>query len=326
MTPSSSCETPSAPSVAAVRVGAGAAQSSNHSEKARLRALAAMLASALLFAVMGASAKWATRMAHGLPTIPAPELAVFRYACGLALLGALRWSRGVDLLGSDRRGLLWRGVYGGLASTCFFYGLELTSLTNATLLNYTFVIWALLMAVFALGERLGTRGVFAVCAALVGVAQVTRPEVGHIRVGDLIALFSGVMAGAAVVQIRRLRQGESAYAVFFYFNLIGVPISLATAPFSPTPFVVPALAQVPLLLVIGLTSFGGQLLMTYGYRELTAAQGSLITLTTVLYAAVLAWLFFHDPLTPQTLFGGLLILVSAAVMALSTKKSLPLEE
>ena len=227
------------------------------------------------------------------------------------------------LLGRDRMGLLWRGMFGGIASTCFFLGIEHTSLTHATLLNYTFVIWGPLFAVFSLNEALGRRGVFAMLLAVAGVLLVTNPlaskaHTGATSLGDAIALFSGVMAGASIVQIRRLRQGESSFAIFFYFNLLGLPTALLVLWCTHTAFVIPSLAQLPMLIAIGATSVSAQLLMTHGYREMTAAQGSLINLTSILFTALLAYMLFHDPFTWPTLIGGLLILVSATTLCFRT--------
>jgi len=274
-----------------------------------------MFASALCFALMSACTKWAARSNPDVPSLAAGELAFFRFACGLGFLLLIAFVAGKNLLGDDRRGLCWRGLFGGIASTSFFLGIQYTTLTHATLLNYTFVVWGPLLAVFSLGERLGRRGLLALLIALCGVLLVIRPEGGGLRFGDLIALFSGVMAGAAIVQIRRLRQGESSWAIFFYFNLCGLPIALASLPFAKERFVLPVWQQLPVLLAIGATSISGQLLMTYGLRELTAAQGSLITLTATLYTALLGFLIFNDPLTPATLLGGALILAGATSIA-----------
>src|SRR5262249_50661343 len=150
----------------------------------------------------------------------------FRYAFGIAFLTLLARSRSVDLFGGDRRGLFWRGISGGVASVCYFLGIQFTTLTHATLLNYTSIIFGPFFAVFALGERMGRRGVATVLCALCGVVLVIRPEAGPVRFGDGIALLSGIVAGSAIVQIRRLRQGETAYAIFFYFNLLGIPVAL----------------------------------------------------------------------------------------------------
>jgi drug/metabolite transporter (DMT)-like permease len=260
-----------------------------------------MLVAAGLFSLMGAFTKAATgKGSFGTATaLSGSQIALFRYLFGLAFLFCLRATRGVDLLGSDRRGLLWRGVFGGLASVCFFVGIDRTTLTHATLLNYTSVVWATLLAVFSLGERLAVRGVASVAVALAGVVLVTRPEFGHVHGGDAIALLSGILAGAAIVQIRRLRRGESAYAVFFYFNLLGLPMSL--------------------LLAVGATSVAAQLLMTYGYREVTAAEGSLLTLTSALFTPLLAFAWFGEALPAPTLLGGALILAGAVTLATSRR-------
>ena len=288
---------------------------------ARARALAAMLVAAGLFSLMGAFTKAATgKGSFGTATaLSGSQIALYRYLFGLAFLWLLRATRGVDLLGSDRRGLLWRGVFGGLASVCFFVGIDRTTLTHATLLNYTSVVWATLLAVFSLGERLAVRGVASVAVALAGVVLVTRPEFGHVHGGDAIALLSGILAGAAIVQIRRLRRGESAYAVFFYFNLLGLPMSLAALWLSGDPFRVPGVGAIPLLLAVGATSVAAQLLMTYGYREVTAAEGSLLTLTSALFTPLLAFAWFGEALPAPTLLGGALILAGAVTLATSRR-------
>lgn len=285
-------------------------------KSARLQALAAMVASSLFFALMGACTKTVSRRWGDGPAIPGAEIACFRYLCGIVALMVVGRLRGTDLMGSDRRGLLLRGIFGGVSSTFFFLGIQFTSLTNATLLNYTYVVWAPLIAVFLLGEPLGRRGTLAVITALVGVILVTRPEGSYVRAGDVIALISGLISGVAVVQIRRLRRTESSFAIFFYFNLLGVPVSLITLLLTRTPLVLPTLSHLPILLVLGATSVGAQLLMTYGYRALTAAQGSLLALTTAIYAALFGYFLFAEPLKSTTLLGAALILLGTAAINL----------
>lgn len=298
---------------AVLSVNGSAALQDDH---ARRRALLAMFASAVLLSLMGVFTKVASRPAIHALAIPGGEIAFFRYTCGVGCLLFLANWKGVHLLGKDRPGLLWRGIAGGVASTAYFLGIQSTSLTHAALLNNTFVIWGSLFAVFTLGETLGLWGSAAVLTALFGVLLVTNPQIGHIQSGDLIALFSGIMAGLAVVQVRRLRRTESSLPIFFYFNLIGLPISLSTIILTHTAFVPPSPSQWLVLLGVGLSSVSGQLLMTYGFKELAAAQGSLISLTSVIFAALLSHLLFHEPFTFHTLFGGLLILAAAVALSL----------
>ncbi len=58
--------------------------------------------------------------------------------------------------------------------------------------------------------------------------------------------------------------------------------------------------------------------MTFGYREMTAAQGSLLSLTSVVFSALLAHTLFGEALPPTTLLGGALIREVAALALVSS--------
>jgi drug/metabolite transporter (DMT)-like permease len=277
---------------------------------------------ALFFALMSALTKAATSTSTALHPLPGSLLAFYRYTGSLMVMIALRQLFGVPLLGENRVGLLWRGVSGGIAATCYFISIQYTSLTHAVLLNYTSVLWGPLFAIFALREKLPLRYLVMIPVGLLGVAFITRPELGTIHIGDGIALLSGLVSGSAIVQIRRLRKTEAATSIFFYFNLIGVPICLLVLALTRTPLSLPTLIQLPYVVGIVFCSITGQLLMTYGYRELSTAEGGLLSMTTNLYSPLFALLFFHEVFHWTTLLGGTLILLSAgALIAIPTKKT-----
>ncbi len=286
-------------------------------ENARKRALAlgAMCLSAILFALMAAATKLATNPMTGGKALPSGEVAALRYLFGVLFLLALAKARGENPLGINRKRLLLRGVSGGFASLSFFVGIQMATLTNATLLNSTAVVWAPLIAVFALGESLDALSGGSVLLALLGAYFVINPHMNHILPGEVIALFSGVLAGSAIVQIRSLRQSETSLSIFFYFNLIGLPLAIGLMYATRTAIVLPNFAQTWTLLLVGVSSIGAQMLMTYGYKELTTAQGSLIVQTSVLFAALISFFLFHESFTWRTLLGGVLILTSAAILA-----------
>jgi drug/metabolite transporter (DMT)-like permease len=164
------------------------------------------------------------------------------------------------------------------------------------------------------------KGAVAVAIAILGVVLVTDPNLllapGAQRgnIGDLLSLVSGVLAGFAVVVIRQLRQSENSYSIFFYFNLVGLPVALLVMAVTHTPFLVPTLAQSLWLLLMGVASVGAQLLMTYGFRDLSAAEGSLISLTSILYSALISWAVFQAAITLYTAIGGTLILFASWLM------------
>ena len=278
-----------------------------------------MCAASVLLSLMGVFAKISSGAINSAPPLSGSEIAVIRYVFGIAVLLCLARLNGTNLLGTNRRMLLLRGISGGVASTAYFVGIQATSLTHATLLNSTNVVWASVFAIFMLKEPIRLPGLLSAIGALCGVMLVTNASLDTVQSGDIVSLFSGIMAGLAVVQIRRLRRTESSLAVFFYFNVAGLPIALCALWITHGRLIMPLPVQLPALLAVGLASVAGQLLMTYGYKELPAAQGSIIILTSVLLSAVLSHLLFHDPFTIGTLAGGVLILGGAVALSLSSR-------
>jgi len=269
-----------------------------------------MFLAALLFSLMTLTTKMLGNASWTKP-LPTGEVTLARFGLGALAMMPLLWYRPARLLGRDRVGLVWRGLSGGLAVYTYFLAIRYTTLTNAVLLNLTSIVFAPLCAWAVLKERMGRAAGLGIVVAAVGIALVTRPRVDALRIGDLYGLLSGALAGAALTAVRRLRQEETASAVFFYFSLVGVPVSAATLIGSR--LVWPDAMGWRLLIAMAGSSIGAQVLMTYGYRYVTTAQGVLITLSQIVYSAAAgAWLFAED-VVPATVVGALLILVAAIV-------------
>ena len=213
------------------------------------------------------------------------------------------------LLGDDRRGLVWRGIAGGVAVYLYFLALHNTTVTNAVLLNNTSILFAPLFSSILLGERVSPRMAPAAVASIAGILLITRPTSAHASIGDLYGLLSGITAGAALTAVRRLRRTETAAAVLFYFNLVGMPVAAVGLLAGPVAWPTPRAWW--LILVIGASSIVAQWLMTYGYRYVRTLEGTLMTVTQVVYASLGGVLVLSEPISHQTIAGGVLVLGAA---------------
>lgn len=273
-------------------------------------ALLAMFLAAVFFAVMTTTTKMLGNPTWTRP-LPTAEITLARFAAGTLVMLPLAFYKPARLFGVDRKGLLWRGLTGGVAVYTYFLAIRHTSLTNAVLLNLTSVVFAPIISWVHLGERPGRWTVIALLVAAVGIALVIRPDFGRIRVGDVYGMLSGMLAGLALTAVRRLRREETAAAVFFYFSLVGMPIAMAAGIGSP--FVTPDRNGWTLLLIMAGSSIAAQVLMTYGYRYLTTAQGVLITLSQIVYSAAAGAVLFAEPIMFPTVMGALLILAGGVL-------------
>lgn len=307
------CREPAAsePASGPVERGSGL-KAARSSPRALLLGPGAMLLSTVLFAWMGVLVKIAARAG-----VPAAESTFVRFAAGL-LTVVLLAQRGVIQLRFHRRGLLLvRGLFGSVSAVLFFYSVAHTTLARATLLCYTYVIFSAIFSAIWLREPLGPGALLALAGSIGGVTLITGARWTAVNHGDLIALLSGLLGGIAITSIRELRKTESAYSIFAAFCAAGVVTSLLMVH---GVWRLPR-AALPALAGLALLATGGQLLMTAAYRHCSVALGGLLSLLTVVLAALTGFVFFAEPISLRTLLGTSLVLGSAAYLTVAEARS-----
>jgi drug/metabolite transporter (DMT)-like permease len=231
-----------------------------------------MAAGAFSFSIMSLLVKTAGQR------LPSQEVVMVRAIVTLVLSAwAVRHAR-VPWWGSrDKRGLLiLRGVVGFLALSCFYHSIVNLPLADATVIQYTNPVFAGLLAVPLLGERLRRREVLSVLVSLVGVALVMRPSF----------LFGQAAA----------------------LDPVTVGIGLAGAVFSaPVEWLV--------MLGIGISTHLGQLYITHGLRMERAGRATATGYLQIVFAAIWGILFFAELPDWGTFLGAGLIVGSTLALA-----------
>ena len=266
------------------------------------RALLLMVLSATFFGVMAYAAKVASARLSG------PEVALIRFVVGISpVLLVPRYRRAattfqrIDLL-------LYRGFFGGLAVLFYFIAIAHTSVGVATLLNYTAPIFSGVFSMIFIGERISPKVLLPMPVALTGILLVVR---AHARPGDflgfgrweLIGLLSAVCSGAAVTAIRAARRGESSWAIYGSFCLLGV---LTTAPLGIANWRTPHGNEWLALGAMSLLAIFAQLLMTFTLRWVDAMTVGVISQLAVLVSMALGALLLGETITPMTAIGSVL--------------------
>jgi len=103
--------------------------------------------------------------------------------------------------------------------------------------------------------------------------------------GDAVGLLSGLLMGAAMVSVRRLRRNESSWWIVIFFMATGV---LFSAPSTLLAYRPPARLEWLLIILMSLTAAAAQLLMTTAYRSVTASEGSVLSLTVIPWSSLFA--------------------------------------
>jgi drug/metabolite transporter (DMT)-like permease len=265
----------------------------------RARARALLFGAGVLFGLSAVLAKLASR--GGL--MSGGQVTLVRFLVGIVAVLALFAVR-PGTFRPVRYGLLAsRGLFGGLAALLYFLSIALIPAGEATLLNNTFPIWAVLISFFLLGERPTFHLAVALLIASAGVFLVLGG--GELTFGlgpgELLGIASAAFGGAAVTSIRALRATDNAPTIFFAMSLGGVlvsiPFGFAAWPREATPWLAAG--------GVGLVAFLAQLLMTEAYGALSVAEAALWQQLTPI--ASFAWgLSIGERFTGMTAVGVLL--------------------
>lgn len=252
-----------------------------------------------------------------------PAETVFaRFALSAVFIFAVCMIRRRGISTAQPRVLLLRGLLGGGAVLLYFSSIQWAGAGRGTLLNYTYPVWANLFA-WALGARPSGRFWWALSLALVGVWFVVVPEeglgAGTIGAGEWAGLASAILAGGAVLTIKRLRETDESLTIIASFTTFGLLMSL---PFSSVEslgrlagpnLLVPALA-------VGILAFVGHVFFTRGYRGVSVQTATLLSLTVPLIAALTGVALLGEVLTGRFAVGATAILASS-ILALRAHRN-----
>jgi drug/metabolite transporter (DMT)-like permease len=277
----------------------------------RALGLAAMVLSSVLFSAMSLGIRLATGADSFLTSF-------IRFAVGVAVVGSFALTGRVRLSFVNVPLLLLRGVTGAVAVYTSFLAIEKLGIARGSVLSYTYPLFAAVGGAIFLKERVRPLGWAALVAAVGGMVLMRWGELGSDGAAAAstalwygLVLAGSVVAGFAIVCVRRLTASDSAPAIFMAQSLVGFWLAFVPALIRPAAFS-PRLALI--LLAIGLAAAGAQLLMTWSFGRVEVATGSLLGMLTPVINIGIGVLFFRERFSPVEAVGAAIVLAACAAV------------
>ncbi len=221
---------------------------------------------------------------------------------------------GIGSLATRRPGTHFlRGLYGTIGMLLNFGAVILLPLAEATTINFTVPIWAVLLSILLLKEQVGLWRWSAVILGFVGILVIAQPSGGHFPLhGVLVALGGAFMIALISIQIADLNRTDKPLTIVFYFALFSAPLAALSLRFVATAHDARGWL---LLLGIGLAGALGQLLLTAALRFGKVASVIVMDYSGLFWATLYGWLLFAMLPPPSTWLGAPLIVVAGLVIA-----------
>jgi drug/metabolite transporter (DMT)-like permease len=241
------------------------------------------------------------------------------------VLTPIVWSRYRAELAQLRRSDLALVLLSGLLLAVHFASwitsLEYTSVSTSTVLVSTNSLWVALASPFLLRERLSRVTLIAVVIAVVGVFWIsatgdtgTALHQGQSALGNVLALIGAVAVGGYYMCGRRVRAKVSVipYIWLTYGTASIVLIAVVLVTGQQVVGLAPD-AYFWMTLIGIFPQLIGHSAYNYALGYLSAAYVSLTIPVEPIGATILAAILLREPLVPQHIFGGALILLALVV-------------
>ncbi|MFW6373759.1 MAG: DMT family transporter [Thermodesulfobacteriota bacterium] len=258
------------------------------------------------------------RWAQGRVLVDPAYFVFARFILGFAVVSAAMSVRGHKIKVHRWHLLIGRTVGNTLSVFCFYKAVSLTTVAEANILNMTYPLFVTVFSWMFLSKQRDLPATLILMVAVVGVWLVLSPGKIGLNIGNLWGLASGMLGAAAIIYLNLSRQEHDTHTILFFMFGFG---SLGIFLLFHEHIFVPDLREFLFLISCAACGVIGQYLLTIGFRYVTAMEGSIVSSSRILLAAVLGPYLAADP--PLSLAGwvGALMIFGADVLLAYRKVS-----
>lgn len=209
------------------------------------------------------------------------------------------------------------GVFG---MSLMFGAFLMLPLAEATTLNFTVPLFATVLSVLLLQEKIGRWRLSALAIGFAGVIVIARPGNSDISVlGAAAGLGAAFMISLLSIMIKDLNRTDRPLCIVFWFAALGAPITAIALPFVMTAHDATVWG---LLLAAGLFGSFGQILLTMALRFGDVSSVVVMDYSGLIWATLYGWLVWDRLPSSSTWLGAPLIVMAGMIIVWREHKRL----
>ena len=271
-----------------------------------LFAISLMIISGLFFVLMHSAVKYLSKEVHIF------EIAFFRCALVIFVLAPIIFQQGKKIFKTKQPKVQFlRITTNSVAMLCFFYGISTTPLAQLTTLGFTVPIFATILAVIFIKEKIRLRRTTALIVGFIGTIIVMRPDIS-IELGALLIIFSSFLWSICLIFIKKLTETDSAVTISLYFGIGMIPATFALA--LPVLEMID-LRQFIILIFIAVTGTLAQTIMNSALEKGELALLLPFDFLRLIWSVLIGYALFSEEPTITLWLGGFLIIGSTSYIA-----------
>ena len=271
-----------------------------------------MIMSGVCFVAMHSAAKYLADEVHIF------EIVFLRCALVVVILSPFLFKEGKkSLFTKQPKNQIYRIVTNSIAILLFFYGLSISPLSLATVLNFTAPIFTVIFAIIFLKEKLTTYRLISLVLGFIGVMCVLRPDLS-LNLGGILVLLSSLVWASSLIFIKKLTKTDSAVTISLYAGVGMMPATFAAAyPYlEEINFV-----QFLFILFIALSGTTAQTLLNSALKRGDLSFLLPLDFLRLIWSVLIGVALFGESTSVFLWLGGLFILVASTLIVTSERKN-----
>lgn len=267
------------------------------------KAIAWMVGALCSFAIMAVSVRELTGEMHAF------QMLFIRSCLGVLILLPILSLRGrgggwQQIRCDHLAGHTLRNVIHFTGQVLWIFGIGLLPLATVSAIEFTSPLWAGVLAVLFLGERLNRGRLIAFVLGFVGILVIVRPGFIDVGEGIVIMLVCAFFFGATGAVTKWLTRRETALAIIFYMVLMQAVFGAVASLFVWQPV---TLAHTPWLALMAVTGLSAHFCLTSALAEADATFIMPLEFLRLPMVATIGYLLYAEDFEAATLLGALII-------------------
>ena len=241
------------------------------------------------------------------------EQLFFRNLIGLLVAGAFAYQQRISFYG-DRRyrlPLLIRSATGCLSVLLLFYASRNAAQADVAILSRMSMFTISAVSVAFLHEKLTKIHIPVMLVAFLGAFIAANPHFDSSFLPLLAAFGTAILDSICCPTISYLSDKVDSVTVVMFFCTFSTVVSI---PLMLPVFVFPTGWNFFCLLMIGIFAAIGQITMTLSYRYAPAGELSVYNQMSIIFSAVLGYLFLNEIPSIRTVIGGTLVIFASFIL------------
>ena len=266
-----------------------------------------MLLSICAFSVMDLIVKWSENY-------PVGQVLFFRGFCGMLTIFffIIPKERYLNFYKTNRPFLHFQRCASGLiAIVAIFIALRNLPLATVVSISFAAPIFATIMSIFFLNEKVGLYRWLAVIVGFIGILIISEPGFSSLNIYYIYPIIFCLGLSYVAITIRQLSSTEPVWLIGLYFSFSIIIVSFFTLPMG---WILPTLKDLLLLSMIGVLGGFANLWLTQSYKFSEVSLVTPLKYLALIFAIFFGYIFWNEIPSVKTLIGSILVIISSVII------------